>query len=154
MIFRVGFLRSHSHRRSPVAKGMKIASQAFGITAWQGKVTIGNNSELNLRMFFHLKGFVSNTDLAQPPPNFRRSPDRVLYTLRFVQAGFDCHIVPYSAQAATAIRHKAKEAGRSLGEQLHGRRPPASPVPRWPCAGSGPRAGRRPAACDAPRGGG
>ncbi len=76
-------------------------------------------------------------------------PDRVLYTLRFVQVGFDCHIVPYSAQAAMAIRHKAKEAGRSLGEQLRGRRPPASPVPRWPRAGSGPRADRRPAACDA-----
>ena len=74
MIFRVGSLRSHSHRRSPVAKGMKIASQALGITAWQGKVTIAKNSEPNLRMFFHLKGFVSNTDLAQPPPNFRRSP--------------------------------------------------------------------------------
>ncbi|MEY2604917.1 MAG: hypothetical protein QOH31_2726 [Verrucomicrobiota bacterium] len=42
-------------------------------------------------------------------------PDRVLSTLRFVQAGFDCHIVPYSAQAATAIRHKAKEAGQRYG---------------------------------------
>jgi hypothetical protein len=26
---------------------------------------------------------------------FQPIPDRVLYTLRFVQAGFDCHIVPY-----------------------------------------------------------
>jgi hypothetical protein len=42
-------------------------------------------------------------------------PDRVLSTLRFVQAGFDCHIVPYSAQAATAIRHKPKEAGQRYG---------------------------------------
>jgi hypothetical protein len=149
MIFRVGSLRSHSHRRSPVAKGMKIASQALGITAWQGKVTIGKNSEPNLRMFFHLKGFVCEYGLGPTATKFPPIPDRVLYTLRFVQAGFDCHIVPYNAQAATAIRHKAKEAGRSLGEQLRGRRPPASPVPRWPRAGSGPRAGRRPAACDA-----
>jgi len=96
---------------------MKIASQALGITAWQGKVTIGKNSEPNLRMFFHLKGFVSNTDFGPTATKFPPIPDRVLYTLRFVQAGFDCHIVPYNAQAATAIRHKAKEAGRSLGEQ-------------------------------------
>ena len=50
-------------------------------------------------------------------------PDRALCTLRFVQAGFDCHIV----QAATAIQHKAKEAGRSLGEQS---RSPASSITR------------------------
>ena len=44
---------------------MKIASQALGITAWQGRVSIGKNSEPNLRMFLHLKGFVSDMDLTQ-----------------------------------------------------------------------------------------
>ena len=149
MIFRVGSLRSHSHRRSPVAKGMKIASQALGITAWQGKVTIAKNSEPNLRMFFHLKGFVSNTDLAQPPPNFRRSP--IGFCTRC--ASFKPALTVTSSRTAPRppgrSGRRRKEAGRSFGEQLRGRRPPASPVPRWPRAGSGPRAGRRPAACDA-----
>jgi hypothetical protein len=35
-MLRVGSLRAHSRRRSPVDEGMKIASQGFGITAWQG----------------------------------------------------------------------------------------------------------------------
>ncbi len=90
---------------------MKIASQALGITACQGEVTIGKNSEPNLRMFFHLKGFVCEYGLGPTATKFPPIPDRVLYTLRFVQAGFDCRIVPYNAQAATAIRLRGGGSG-------------------------------------------
>ena len=47
----------------------------------------------------------------QTATNFPLIFGSVLYTWHFTQAGFDYHIGPYCAQAAAAIRHKAKKAG-------------------------------------------
>jgi hypothetical protein len=44
---------------------MGIASKALGITAWQARVSIGKDSEPYFRMFFHLDGFVADTNFAQ-----------------------------------------------------------------------------------------